>query len=110
MKNNKFIRINKGLDLPITGEIVDFDAVSKSVNEVAVVGPDFVGMKPSIKVRVGDTVKAGQVLFSCKKNEGLQTKIDKHLDSNLLKEILAVTLIVRYVIFLLLKNNHHTFF
>ena len=65
------IKIKKGLDLPITGapeqSIVDGPAVSS----VAVVGFDYVGMKPTMQVKVGDRVKLGQVIFSDKKTEGV---------------------------------------
>ena len=65
------IRIRKGLDLPITGapsqEIVDGPPVSR----VALVGDDYVGMKPKMLVQVGDAVKLGQVLFEDKKTPGV---------------------------------------
>jgi len=61
------IRIKRGLDLPISG--VPEQAVSdlKQPKQVAVLGPDFVGMKPTMVVRVADQVKKGQVLFTDKK-------------------------------------------
>lgn len=65
------IKINKGLDLPITGspkqEILDGPTVTK----VALLGEDYLGMKPSMKVRVGDTVKCGDQLFVDKKTDGV---------------------------------------
>jgi len=64
-------KITKGLDLPISGEPKEALDLSKKSTKVAVVGTDFVGMKPSMKVAEGDTVKLGQSLFDCKKNEGL---------------------------------------
>ena len=64
--------IKKGLDLPITGgprqEIEDGNRVSS----VAVLGSDYVGMKPTMMVSEGDKVKLGQVLFTDKKNEGVK--------------------------------------
>ena len=65
------IKLKKGLDLPITGGLVGSNISSKTVSKVAITGTDFAGMKPSIQVKVGDRVEPGQVLFSCKKNEGL---------------------------------------
>lgn len=65
------IRIKKGLDIPLTGIPKQTIEAGPQVKRVALTGPDYVGMKPSMKVQVGDTVKAGQVLFECKKNEGL---------------------------------------
>lgn len=64
-------KLRKGLELPITGEAKDQIDEAKSVNRVAVLGSDYVGMKPTMLVKVGDQVKAGQPLFSCKKNIGL---------------------------------------
>jgi len=65
------IRIKKGLNLPITGtprqEITD----ARAVDTVAVLGPDYVGMRPTMEVKVGDRVKEGQVLFSDKKTPGV---------------------------------------
>ena len=63
--------IRKGLDLPITGEALDQIDSSQAVSRVAVLGPDYVGMKPTMLVKEGDSVKIGQPLFSCKKNIGL---------------------------------------
>jgi Na+-transporting NADH:ubiquinone oxidoreductase subunit A len=61
--------IKKGLDLPITGEpeqVVHSDAgVAKSV---ALIGMDYVGLKPSMSVAEGDRVKLGEVLFADKQH------------------------------------------
>jgi len=65
------IKIKKGLDLPITGEpsqVIE-DASTK---QVAIVGADYVGMKPTMHVKVGDHVKIGQLLFVDKKNPGVR--------------------------------------
>ncbi|MDJ0810374.1 MAG: Na(+)-translocating NADH-quinone reductase subunit A [Desulfobacterales bacterium] len=66
------IKIRKGLDLPIagapSGDIDDAPPVSR----VALVGDDYVGMKPKMLVQVGDAVKLGQVLFEDKKTPGVQ--------------------------------------
>ncbi len=65
------IKIKKGLNLPITGQpnSVIENAAAK---EVAVIGSDFVGMKPTMHVKVGDHVKVGQLLFVDKKNPGVR--------------------------------------
>ncbi len=68
---SKKVRLKKGIDLPICGEVEDSKIFEKESSEVAVIGPDFIGMKPSIHVKEGETVSPGQKLFSCKKNEGL---------------------------------------
>ncbi len=66
------ITIKKGLDLPITGtpEHV-LDVLSQKPTKQAVVGFDFNGMKPTMKVQVGDVVKKGDILFTCKKTQGV---------------------------------------
>ncbi len=65
------IKIHKGLDLPIDGAPKPEISNGKPVGSVAVLGPDYVGMKPTMAVQEGDTVKAGQVLFSDKKTPGV---------------------------------------
>ena len=66
------IKIKKGLDLPISGAPHQEIGDCPPIKSVAVVGEDFVGMKPSMAVKVGDQVKVGQVLFTDKKNPGVQ--------------------------------------
>ncbi|WP_428240988.1 Na(+)-translocating NADH-quinone reductase subunit A [Gynuella sp.] len=65
------IEIKKGLDLPITGKPKQSIRDGKSVSSVAVVGFDYHGLKPTMKVKEGDKVKLGQILFSDKKNDGV---------------------------------------
>ena len=65
------IRIKKGLRLPVAGEPEQVVHEGKGVTRVAVVGDDFVGMKPTLAVAVGDRVKLGQLLFSDKKTPGV---------------------------------------
>jgi Na+-transporting NADH:ubiquinone oxidoreductase subunit A len=62
--------IKKGLDLPITGEPKQVIENGNKVKSVAILGMDYVGMKPTMMVSEGDTVKLGQILFSDKKNPG----------------------------------------
>ena len=64
--------ILKGLDLPITGAPAQEIDIGPAVSRVAVVGDDYVGMKPKMAVQVGDSVKLGQVLFEDKKTPGVQ--------------------------------------
>jgi len=66
------IRIKKGLDLPISGAPQQTISDGPAVSTVAVVGFDYVGMKPSMAVKEGDRVKLGQVIFTDKKTEGVQ--------------------------------------
>ncbi len=60
--------IKKGLDLPISGipspEIEDSSITSPSSQN------SVVGLKPTMLVKVGDFVQAGQKLFEDKKNPG----------------------------------------
>jgi Na+-transporting NADH:ubiquinone oxidoreductase subunit A len=66
------IKIKKGLDLPITGAPEQVIKDTKSVKRVAVLGEDYVGMKPTMLVEEGDKVALGQPLFTDKKNPGVQ--------------------------------------
>lgn len=64
--------INRGLNLPITGAPEQRIEAGPKVRSVAVIGFDYVGMKPTMSVKVGDRVKTGQLLFTDKKTEGVQ--------------------------------------
>ena len=63
------IKMKNGLDVPITGmpeQVVHSDGgVAKSV---ALIGLDYVGLKPTMQVAEGDRVKLGDVLFSDKQH------------------------------------------
>ncbi len=50
------ISIKKGLDIPITGDPVQQISEGNPIKSVAVVGTDYVGMKPTMEVQVGDEV------------------------------------------------------
>ncbi len=63
--------IKKGLDLPITGRPEQNITEGNSIQSVALLGDDYVGLKPKMSVVEGDKVKLGQVLFSDKKNPGV---------------------------------------
>jgi Na+-transporting NADH:ubiquinone oxidoreductase subunit A len=69
---NLMRRVSKGLDLPIEGDPEQKISDGQPVRSVAVVGPDYVGMKPTMKVGEGDRVKAGDLLFLDKKIPGVQ--------------------------------------
>lgn len=60
-------KIKKGLDLPITGKPEQIISEGNAPRRVAILGDDYIGMKPSMAVKVGDKVKLGQVLFVDKK-------------------------------------------
>ncbi len=57
------IKIKKGLDLPIMGHPEQVIYSGQHCTHVALLGDDYVGMKPTMRVKVGDTVKKGEVLF-----------------------------------------------
>lgn len=73
------INIKKGLDVPISGapsqQITAAGNSSGSsgatVKTVAVTGPCFIGMKPTMAVKEGDKVSLGQKLFEDKKTPGV---------------------------------------
>ena len=54
---NSMITIKKGLDLPIAGKPAQVIHSGNAVNQVAILGEEYVGMRPSMKVREGDVVK-----------------------------------------------------
>ena len=66
------IRIKKGLDIPIAGAPDQQIESGPPVNRVALIGPDYVGLKPTMLVAEGDRVQLGQPLFTDKKTEGVQ--------------------------------------
>lgn len=66
------IKIKKGLDLPIAGEPKQEILDGPPVRSVALVAADYIGMKPTMVVRDGDTVKLGQLLFTDKRNPSVQ--------------------------------------
>ncbi len=65
------IRIKKGLDIPIYGLPAEDIVDSKKSRSVAILGNDYIGMKPTMLVEEGDSVKIGQPLFEDKKNPGV---------------------------------------
>lgn len=65
------ITIKQGLDLPIAGVPDQRIDPGPAVKHVALVGDDYIGMKPTMEVVEGDHVKLGQVLFTDKKTAGV---------------------------------------
>ncbi len=65
------IKVRRGLDLPIAGAPEQVIHDGPKISQVAVLGSDYPGMKPTMAVREGDRVTRGQVLFSDKKNPGV---------------------------------------
>ena len=62
------ITIKKGLDIPISGAPEQVIHEGSDVGSVALMGTDIVGIRPSMHVREGDSVKLGQPVFTDKRN------------------------------------------
>jgi Na+-transporting NADH:ubiquinone oxidoreductase subunit A len=65
-------RNRKGLDLPITGAPAPEIDSAAQPRHVALLGDDYIGLKPTMHVRPGDTVSRGQLVFECKKTLGVR--------------------------------------
>ncbi|OAT24696.1 Na(+)-translocating NADH-quinone reductase subunit A [Proteus myxofaciens] len=65
------IKIKKGLDLPIAGAPAQVIEDGPTIQHVALLGEEYVGMRPSMMVSEGEHVKKGQALFEDKKNPGV---------------------------------------
>lgn len=64
-------KIKKGLDLPIAGEPDELVVDSKPVTRVGLAAADYVGLKPRMFVKEGQTVKRGEALFEDRKAPGV---------------------------------------
>lgn len=56
-------RISKGLNLPISGEPAQVVEAAPPVGRVAILGADYHGLRPTIRVEVGAEVRCGDELF-----------------------------------------------
>ncbi|MBM4205464.1 MAG: Na(+)-translocating NADH-quinone reductase subunit A [Gammaproteobacteria bacterium] len=65
------IEINKGLNLPIAGAPRQVIEEGPEVTRVAVLGTDYPGLRPTMKVAEGDSVQIGTPIFEDKKNPGV---------------------------------------
>ncbi|MBZ0115158.1 MAG: Na(+)-translocating NADH-quinone reductase subunit A [Thermoanaerobaculia bacterium] len=65
-------KTQRGLRLPITGEPVQEIDRAASPRRVAILAADYVGMRPTMHVKVGDDVRRGQLLFEDKKTAGVR--------------------------------------
>lgn len=61
-------RIKRGMQLPLAGAPDQVVGSAQAPRSVALLGCDYVGMKPTMLVAEGDRVKLGQALFSDKKD------------------------------------------
>ncbi|GHD30158.1 Na(+)-translocating NADH-quinone reductase subunit A [Parahalioglobus pacificus] len=66
------IKIKRGMDIPIQGAPEQRIDSAPAARTVAVVGFDYIGMKPTMAVAEGDRVRLGQLLFADKKTEGVR--------------------------------------
>lgn len=57
------VRIIKGLELPISGQPEQAIYRSANVASVALLGGDYVGLRPVMQVAEGEQVRLGQSLF-----------------------------------------------
>ena len=65
-------KLKRGMDIPIAGSPRQVIEEAPPARSVALVGPDYIGMKPTMAVQAGDRVQAGQLLFTDKKTEGVR--------------------------------------
>jgi len=66
------IKINKGLELPITGSPEQSISEGSPVSEVALLGEDYLGLKPSMHIRLEHKVKCGDLLWNDKNNQDIR--------------------------------------
>lgn len=66
------IVIKKGIDLPISGTVQN-DSIHQIPTQAlyAVIGDDYLGLRPTMMIAVGDKVREGQPIFEDKKNLGV---------------------------------------
>jgi Na+-transporting NADH:ubiquinone oxidoreductase subunit A len=65
-------RLRKGLDLPVTGKPEGGISDAKAVSTVAILGADYLGLKPRISVQEGDVVSAGSSVLVHKDTPDVQ--------------------------------------
>ncbi|MEQ9695580.1 Na(+)-translocating NADH-quinone reductase subunit A [Shimia sp. SDUM112013] len=65
-------KLKKGLDLPVEGAPEQVIGDGPAIAHVAVLGGDYIGLKPRMAVKEGDEVKRGQPLFCHKDAEAAQ--------------------------------------
>jgi len=65
------IRIRRGVNLPLKGAPEQVIEPARPVASVAVLGRDYLDLRPSMLVQEGDEVRLGQPLFSDKRHPGV---------------------------------------
>lgn len=71
MRKDLFFKLKKGLTLPLRGQPDARIDTASPITSVAVLGQDYIGLKPTMLVQEGDVVKSGTPLFEDKKNPGV---------------------------------------
>ena len=66
------ITIKKGMDIPLTGVPEQSIHLAREATQVALLGTDFIGLKPKLLVSPGDRVELGQPLFVDKQDPLVQ--------------------------------------
>ncbi len=64
-------KLRKGLDIPVEGVPEQAIQDAPRAGSVALLGGDYVGLKPSLEVETGDRVALGQVLFTDRSMPGV---------------------------------------
>jgi len=72
MGERRSFSLKQGLDLPISGGCAQSIDQSAAVTQVAVVGMDYHGLRPTMAVQEGDEVSIGQLLFEDKRTPGVK--------------------------------------
>lgn len=67
----KIYSLTKGLDIPIGGAPKQTIESAQEIPSVALLGRDYHGLKPTMAVQEGDKVVTGQLLFTDKRNPGV---------------------------------------
>ena len=65
------IRTKKGLDIPLAGAPEQVVDTGNQIRTVALLGSDYLGLKPRMLVQEGDQVSEGQALFIDKRDPGI---------------------------------------
>lgn len=71
MASQRVIKTRKGLDLPLSGAPQAVIETAQSVNTVALLGADYIGLEPKMLVKEGDAVSVGQPLFQQKRDPAI---------------------------------------
>ena len=66
------VRSRRGLDLPLAGTPAGPVEDARATATVALLGADYPGLKPALKVDIGDRVALGQTLFEDKQSPGVR--------------------------------------